>query len=153
MCTTSILKIDLKGKNSQAAPKFKCSQVYISKTLKTMSLIRLKKKKKILFRTCHQIGSARTKCGWLYRISTYKLLIFNDESLRTKFQLMEIIFIIQVTFIKHRQVSNSSPLQNLKRNYSFGFAFLIKAYLRQYSQKVALQSTKKSTKMIVSRTK
>ena len=65
---------------TQAARKFKCIQVYISKTLKTKSLIRPKKKKNILLRTCDQIRSARTKCGRLYRISANKSLVLDDES-------------------------------------------------------------------------
>ena len=55
-------------------------QVYISKTLKTKSLIRPNKKKKIPLRTFGQIRSARTKCGWLYRISANKSLILDDKS-------------------------------------------------------------------------
>ena len=64
---------------------------------------------------------------------------------------MEMIFTIQVIFLKHWQVSSLNPLQNLKISYSFGFAFPIKAYLRQILEKVALLSTKKSTKVFVSR--
>ena len=51
-----------------------------SKTLKTKFLIRPNKKKKIPLRTSDQIGSARTKCGRIYRISANKSLILDDES-------------------------------------------------------------------------
>ena len=104
------------------ARKFKCWQVYISKTLKTKSLIM--PRKKVPLRTCDQIGSARTKCDRLYRISANKLLILEDKSyfIFNHTLINEMIFIIQVMFLKHRQVSNSSPVQNLKRNYSFCFS-------------------------------
>lgn len=79
-CLKSMFDHNDKVSQSQAARKFKCSQVHISKTLKTKTLIKKKKKKKIPKRTDTQKATAQTKCGRLYRISSTKSFILDDES-------------------------------------------------------------------------
>ena len=76
----------------KAARKFKCSQPYICKTLKTKTSIKKRKKIKIPARTEAKQLEARTLCGRIYRKFQNFNWILDDESY---FTLMEMSPILQ----------------------------------------------------------
>ena len=64
----------------QAARKFKCSQSYVNKTLRTKTLVKCNKKKRIPDRSDDQKASAQIKCDRLYRKLANLSVVMDDES-------------------------------------------------------------------------